>query len=638
VVMHASPRIFPWIFTLYVFWSPWHYTGQNFGLMTMFVRREGAEIRPMERRWLRAAFIASFAMLLASFNTGASNDPLVLSLGLPSKFTVPLEATLAAGFALCVFSGFHRLVRERGVRAMAAPLTLAATQFLWFVLPTLIEMRSGMEIPQTRYSSGILAVLHSTQYLWITSYYQRREARAEGKTNWSVVGYFVTLIAGGIALFMPGPWLVSLLFHYDFGTSFLIFLSLVNIHHFILDGALWKLRDNRISALLLNTSSRESRDLAALPNRFMRAMRWFAGDGPAARAVRIAAVVTLFAVAAIDQLHFYWSTRGENAALLERAALLNPDDSTVQLRLARVAAANGNRDAEVAALRRAAKVNGGDLNIQESLARGLIEAGQNQEAYAQYRDMLQRWPSNTNALVNYGLLAHRLGNEGEAVDSWQRAIAVDPEQSRAQLYVAEALEQQGDLQAAARHYRIYLQLAAAHPAEHRDDAHELLTVLIKVADSDAAANRADEAGKGYAEAARLAAKAKENGLESLALVRLADAKEKSGDAAEAARDFQRALILDANSTDKEGVAADWLNYAQLLRHHGQSERLVFACLLHAEELLSGNSGDERAAIVQARSESATRLGRAESAKVLSAKSAVAQEALSLSPAQLSAQP
>ena len=40
VVMHASPRLFPWIFTLYVFWSPWHYTGQNFGLMMMFVRRE----------------------------------------------------------------------------------------------------------------------------------------------------------------------------------------------------------------------------------------------------------------------------------------------------------------------------------------------------------------------------------------------------------------------------------------------------------------------------------------------------------------------------------------------------------------------------------------------------------------------
>ncbi len=70
VVMHASPRFFPWIFTLYIFWSPWHYTGQNFGLLMMFVRRGGAEIRASERRWVRAAFVASYLMLLASFNTG----------------------------------------------------------------------------------------------------------------------------------------------------------------------------------------------------------------------------------------------------------------------------------------------------------------------------------------------------------------------------------------------------------------------------------------------------------------------------------------------------------------------------------------------------------------------------------------
>ncbi len=39
IVMHASPRLFPWIFTLYICWSPWHYSGQNYGLLMMFVRR-----------------------------------------------------------------------------------------------------------------------------------------------------------------------------------------------------------------------------------------------------------------------------------------------------------------------------------------------------------------------------------------------------------------------------------------------------------------------------------------------------------------------------------------------------------------------------------------------------------------------
>ena len=147
------------------------------------------------------------------------------------------------------------MIREEGVRALAAPLTLAFTQFLWFVLPTLLELNSVSQVPQTRYSSGILAVLHSAQYIWITSYYQRREARAAGQSNWRMAGYFATLIAGGIALFIPGPWLVSYLFHYDFTTSFLIFMALVNIHHFILDGALWKLRDTRVSSLLVDRSS-----------------------------------------------------------------------------------------------------------------------------------------------------------------------------------------------------------------------------------------------------------------------------------------------------------------------------------------------------------------------------------------------
>ena len=71
-----------------------------------------------------------------------------------------------------------------------------------------------------------------------------------------MTAYFLTLLAGGIALFIPGPWLVSYAFHYDFTTSFLIFMALVNIHHFMLDGALWKLRDTRVSSLLVGVATK----------------------------------------------------------------------------------------------------------------------------------------------------------------------------------------------------------------------------------------------------------------------------------------------------------------------------------------------------------------------------------------------
>ena len=31
------------LFTLYLTWSPWHYTGQNYGIAVMFLRRRGVE-------------------------------------------------------------------------------------------------------------------------------------------------------------------------------------------------------------------------------------------------------------------------------------------------------------------------------------------------------------------------------------------------------------------------------------------------------------------------------------------------------------------------------------------------------------------------------------------------------------------
>ena len=185
----------------------------------MFVRRCGAEITANERRWLRGAFVASYLMLLASFETGGSADPLILSLGLPAKFTLPMRLAFGAAFLVFTLLGFQRLIREKGARSLVAPLTLAFTQFLWFVLPTLLELNSASQVPQTRYSSGILAVLHSAQYIWITSYYQRREARAAGQKSWHMAAYFATLIAGGIALFIPGPvagqLFVSLRFHHQ---------------------------------------------------------------------------------------------------------------------------------------------------------------------------------------------------------------------------------------------------------------------------------------------------------------------------------------------------------------------------------------------------------------------------------------
>ena len=160
-------------------------------------------------RSIHLSFIALFVLLMLSFHIGPPGDALILSLGLPAKFTLPTRAVLALFFVIACGWALISMARRSSLRAILAPLTLAVTQFLWFLLPALIELFSGHEVPQTRYSSGLLAVLHSTQYLWITSYYQAREARERGDTNWKLSRYLLTLVAGGIALFIPGPWKIG---------------------------------------------------------------------------------------------------------------------------------------------------------------------------------------------------------------------------------------------------------------------------------------------------------------------------------------------------------------------------------------------------------------------------------------------
>jgi tetratricopeptide (TPR) repeat protein len=488
-------------------------------------------------------------------------------------------------------------------------VTLTATQFLWFLLPAVIELFSGREIPQTRYSSGLLAVLHSTQYLWITSYYQKKEARAAGDSHWSFSRYLVTLVAGGIALFIPGPWIVSRVFHTDFAASFLTFTALVNIHHFILDGAIWKLRDSRIASLLLDSQQKTAPGTNEKQNTFAAAGRWLTGRARTARALRIATVALLFVWAGVDQLHFWWSSRADALPALRRAAELNPDDSAVQVRLAHAEQLAGQRDASLNAMQRAAEVNPANPALQESYGRSLIEDGRLDEAYKQFQKIITRWPRNADALVNYGMLAHRLGHDEEAVDNWQRAVDVDPTQSNAQLYLAQSLDQQGQLQAAARHYRVYLETMAARHEKNSTDTGAILAALIKVADADAAIHHTADASEGYNSAAGFAAKAGDKTLGSLALVHLADLQEKQNDIRGAAQSYQRALQLDAGLADPRSTASDWFNYAQFLRKQKQPERYVFACLLHAESSLQNTPGEELTIVSQGRKESEARLGK-----------------------------
>src|SRR5262249_53448967 len=151
----------PWLITIYLTWSPWHYSGQNYGLFMMFLRRAGAQPTSAQRRALYTSFICSYLFLFLTLHTGTSGDPLFISLGIPAKLSLILRAIFGICFVATSCFGLISLARKTGLKAITPSLTLLSSQTLWFIAPSLLSLLAGVQVPQSRYTTGVLAIMHS---------------------------------------------------------------------------------------------------------------------------------------------------------------------------------------------------------------------------------------------------------------------------------------------------------------------------------------------------------------------------------------------------------------------------------------------------------------------------------------------
>ncbi|MEN8162003.1 MAG: hypothetical protein ABFS41_18180, partial [Myxococcota bacterium] len=99
--------------TLYLTWSPWHYTGQNYGLAVMFLRRGGVALDPGLKRWLYLSFLLSFLLVFVSMHVAhqsardlpAGYDSLGVgftALGIPPAVAGPLGIALALAYGVAL--------------------------------------------------------------------------------------------------------------------------------------------------------------------------------------------------------------------------------------------------------------------------------------------------------------------------------------------------------------------------------------------------------------------------------------------------------------------------------------------------------------------------------------------------------
>jgi tetratricopeptide (TPR) repeat protein len=427
--------------------------------------------------------------------------------------------------------------------------------------------------------------MHSAQYLWITSYYARREANAEGRQDWRPLAYFGVLVVGGIALFIPGPWISSHVFHFDFTRSFLIFTALVNIHHFILDGAIWKLRDSRIAAFLLNSPTQVANAATSAGSRLANSLRWLPSGSQGARALRIGLALALLAWGTVDQAHYYDALHDKSLADLQRAASLNSYDSSVEMRLAQRDLEAGQPDDAIAAWNRALRVDPTNPAPRDALLTFLTSNKRYQDAYDLTRASILRTPRDGQLWMNHGILAQQLGNNDEAVQSWRKAVSLDPSLLEAHLYLAAELDAAGKPFDAIPHYGQYLELVSKQKGNRPPPASKVIAVGLKLADCQVRTDHADAALQSYELARRIAAQTGEAKLESFATAGEASIQAKLGRTLSALHLYQRALQLDAILDDHHSEGVDWYNYGLFLQSAGFPPRLAYASLLKSQSLL-----------------------------------------------------
>lgn len=247
----TSPATFaPAFVKIFLLWSPYHFCGQTLGISILYARRAGITFKTAERYALSCFIFGTYFTQTLLYESGrgfyAYYGIQVPILGIPNFYFQIANGIMWS--ALAIFAAFT--IQRRFRKHSHLPLILflpALSHYIWFV-----QGRSWASFQE------FVPFFHSLQYLLIAWAFRMKERTLTAKN--AQAPHFVARetarfgfinLLGGACLFYLLPLGIAKASTLPLVFVTGIILAGVQIHHFFVDGVIWKLKRNTVSASLM---------------------------------------------------------------------------------------------------------------------------------------------------------------------------------------------------------------------------------------------------------------------------------------------------------------------------------------------------------------------------------------------------
>jgi hypothetical protein len=246
----APTIVAPYFVKLFLIWSSYHFSGQSLGISLIYARRCGFFVGRWERFALSNFIFGTF--LTATGRAEVNRDGNEFfgihypGLGIPEGVAVALQVWMYANGALFLYLALQWCLKNR---RLLPPIVLlpGVAQYFWFVLG-----------PLSPAFYEFVPFFHSLQYLliaWSMQLKEKLDQRHLAPSRRYVLGeslrWGALNVVGGALLFWVFPHAVCLFAGLELAFANGVVIAGVQIHHFFVDGVIWKLKRKTVASPLM---------------------------------------------------------------------------------------------------------------------------------------------------------------------------------------------------------------------------------------------------------------------------------------------------------------------------------------------------------------------------------------------------